>query len=145
MSPVYIVLALAISLRLGGLAGVVGVQTTGEAVRWATGLSFMLMGAAHFTPLRHDVARLVPPSIRRPALVVILLGVWQFAGGAALLTPGLRGVAAAALVLLLLLKLPANVRIARESLSLQGRYATHPSWRVPAQFLWIALVCWSGL
>lgn len=145
MSPVYIVLALAIGLRLGGEAGVVGIHTTGEAVRWATGLSFMIMGGAHFTPLRHDVARLVPPWIRRPAPVVALLGVWQLAGGVGLLAPGLRQVSAAALVLLLLLKLPANLRIARESLSLQGRHATHPSWRVPAQFLWIALVCWSGL
>ena len=145
MSPVYVVIALAIGLRLAGAMDLVAIQTTEDAVRWATGLSFMIMGAAHFTPVRHDVRRLVPPWIRRPALVVAALGVWQFAGGIALLTPGLRRVAAGALVLLLLLKLPANVRISREKLSLEGRYATHPSWRVPAQFLWITLVCWAGL
>ncbi len=48
------------------------------------------------------------------------------------------------LVVLLLIKLPANVRIARESLSLKGRWATSPAWRIPAQLLWLALVLWTG-
>jgi uncharacterized membrane protein len=145
VSPVYIVIALAIGLRLGGAMDLVAIHTTHDAVRWATGLSFMLMGAAHFTPIGRDVRRLVPPRIGRPALVVAVLGAWQLGGGIGLVTPDLRRVAAGALVLLLLLKLPANVRVAREQLSLEGRYATHPSWRVPAQFLWITLVCWSAL
>jgi uncharacterized membrane protein len=145
MSPVYIVIALAIGLRLGGAMDLVAIHTTKDAVRWATGLSFIIMGAAHFTSLRHDVRRLVPPWLHRPALVVSVLGVWQLAGGIGLLTPALRRVAAGALVLLLLLKLPANVRVAREKMRLKGRYATPPSWRVPAQFLWIALVGWTGL
>lgn len=144
MSPVYIVIALAIGLRLAGAAEVIAIGSTIEAVRWATGVTFIIMGAAHFTPIRHDVTRLVPPWIRRPALVVILLGAWQIAGGIGLITPLLRRVAAGALIVLLLLKLPANLRIARESLSLKGKYATSPAWRVPAQFLWIALVSWSG-
>ena len=145
MSPVYIVLALVIGLRLAGAAGLIAIDATSEAVRWATGLSFMTMGAAHFTPLRHEIARLVPDRIRQPLLVVSLLGLWQLAGGAGLLASGPRRFAAAALVVLLVLKLPVNVRVARESLSLPGRFATRPSWRVPAQFLWIVLVCWSGL
>ncbi len=144
MSPVFIVIALFLALRIMGVVGVAGLDSWVQAARWATGTTFIIMGAAHFTPLRRDVERLVPPVIPRPALVVITLGIWQIAGGIGLISDGARRVAAAALLLLLLLKLPANVRVARKSLRLQGRFATAPAWRIPAQVLWIALVSWSG-
>lgn len=144
MSPVYVVGALILVFRMLGLAGVEVMDSWFEAMRWATGSTFIVMGAAHFTPLGRDLQRLVPPVVPRPALVVLLLGVWQIAGGIGLVTETTRRVAAVALVMLLLLKLPANIRIARESLSLKGRFATGPRWRVPAQLLWIGLVWWSG-
>ena len=144
MSPVFIVALLALLFRLLGGLGVFAIDSWLIAVRWATGTTFIIMGAAHFTPIRHDVERLVPPSVPRPALIVLLLGVWQIAGGAGILTPQVRRAAAMALVLLLILKLPANIRIARKSLSLHGRLATAPAWRIPAQLLWITLVWWTG-
>ena len=144
MSPVYVVLALALTARLLGTLGVIDIGSWVGAARLATGLTFIVMGAAHFTSIRHDVAKLVPSAIPRPALVVALLGIWQIVGGVGILVSPARRISAVALVVLLLLKLPANVRIAREALSLRGRLATAPSWRVPAQFLWIALVWWAA-
>jgi uncharacterized membrane protein len=144
VSPVYIMAFLALGARLLGVLGVAEVGSWLEAARWATGISFVIMGLAHFTPIRHDVARLVPPSVPRPLLIVAILGVWMLAGGIGILTTPARRVAAAALLLLLILKLPANIRIARKSLRLKGRMATSPTWRVPAQLLWMALVWWVG-
>jgi uncharacterized membrane protein len=143
MSPVFIVILLALGLRLLGGLEMIEIGSWLEAARWATGMTFIMMGAAHFTPLRHDVVRLVPPSVRKPLLVVAVLGVWQILGGLGLLTAA-RQIWAVALIVLLLIKLPANIRIARESLSLKGRWATSPAWRVPAQLLWLALVLWTG-
>ena len=144
MSPTLIVIGLALVLRIAGAVAVDSLDSWVQAARWATGITFIIMGAAHFTPVGRDVQRLVPPLIPRPALVVILLGVWQIACGIGLITDVARQTAAVALLVLLLLKLPANVRIARKSLRLHGKLSTAPVWRIPAQFLWIALVWWSG-
>ena len=144
MSPVFIVIALALAFRIIGAVAVDDLDSWVQAARWATGITFIVMGTAHFTPVGRDVQRLVPPAIPRPGLVVLLLGIWQIAGGIGLITDVTRRVAAAALVVLLLVKLPANVRVARESLRLPGKLATAPAWRIPAQFLWIGLVSWSG-
>lgn len=143
MSPVFIVIVLALGLRLLGVLGVIEIGSWLEAARLATAMAFIMMGIAHFTPLRHDVVRLVPPSVPKPVLVVAVLGAWQILGGIGLLTTA-RRIWAVGLVVLLLIKLPANVRIARESLSLKGRWATSPVWRIPAQLLWLALVLWTG-
>lgn len=143
MSPVFIVIVLALGLRLLGVLGVIEIGSWLEAARLATAMAFIMMGIAHFTPLRHDVVRLVPPSVPKPVLVVAVLGAWQILGGIGLLTTA-RRIWAVGLVVLLLIKLPANVRIARESLSLKGRWATSPVWRIPAQLLWLVLVLWTG-
>ena len=143
MSPVFIVIVLALGLRLLGVSGMIEIGSWLEAARLATAMAFIIMGIAHFTPLRHDVVRLVPPSVPKPVLVVAVLGAWQILGGIGLLTAA-RRIWAVGLVVLLLIKLPANVRIARESLSLKGRWATSPVWRIPAQLLWLALVLWTG-
>ena len=143
MSPVFIVIVLALGLRLLGVLGVIEIGSWLEAARLATAMAFIMMGIAHFTPLRHDVVRLVPPSVPKPVLVVAVLGAWQILGGIGLLATA-RRIWAVGLVVLLLIKLPANVRIARESLSLKGRWATSPVWRIPAQLLWLVLVLWTG-
>ncbi len=143
MSPVFIVIVLALGLRLLGVLGMIEIGSWLEAARLATAMAFVIMGIAHFTPLRHDVVRLVPPSVPKPVLVVAVLGAWQILGGIGLLTAA-RRIWAVGLVVLLLIKLPANVRIARESLSLKGRWATSPAWRIPAQLLWLASVLWTG-
>lgn len=145
MSPVWIVIALILGLRLLGALEVPALDSWLVSVRWATGITFITMGLAHLTPIGRDVQRLVPPAFRRPTLVVLLLGVWQIAGGLGLINSGTRLLAAVGLSILLLLKLPANVRAARRSLRLKGRFATSPRWRIPLQFVWIALVWWSAL
>ncbi len=145
MSPVYVVLVLALAARALGAFGVIDIGSWVGAARLATGLTFIVMGTAHFTAIRHDVVKLVPPSIPHPRLVVTLLGCWQLIGGVGILVSSTRHISAIALVVLLLFKLPANVRVAREAMSLRGPLATAPSWRVPAQFLWIALVWWAGI
>lgn len=144
MSPVWIVIGLVLLLRALGATGVPALDSWVDSIRIGTGITFLIMGLAHLTPIGRDVRRLVPPWLRRPALVVLFLGLWQIAGGLGLINYGTRRIAAATLVILLILKLPANIRAARQSLRLEGKWSTSPVWRIPAQFLWIALVLWSG-
>lgn len=144
MSPCWIVIGLILGLRLLGGVHVAALDSWTQAVRWGTGVTFIIMGAAHLTPVGRDVQRLVPPMFHRPFVVVLLLGTWQIAGGIGLVTEAARKFAAAGLLVLLVLKFPANIRAAREALRLKGKFATSPTWRIPAQLLWIALVWWSA-
>jgi uncharacterized membrane protein len=144
MSPIFIAAGLLLVLRLIGEAGVTGLDHWAEAARWATGLTFIMMGVAHFSPLRRDVIALVPPWIRGAGTVVSVLGLWQLLGGVALLLAGTRRVAAYALLALLAAKFPANVWLSRTALRQRGRLSTSPTWRVPAQLAWICLVWWVG-
>lgn len=144
MSPVWIVIGLVLLLRALGATAVPGLDSWVHSVRIGTGITFLIMGLAHLTPIGRDVRRLVPPWLPQPGVVILFLGVWQIAGGLGLINYGTRRVAAATLFILLILKLPANIRAARHSLRLRGKMSTSPVWRVPAQVLWIALVLWSG-
>ncbi len=145
MSPLLLLAALVLLARLAGVAwDAEAVATWAGAIRYGLAGSFVLMGLAHFTPLRLDLVRMVPRSWPRPELLVALAGAAQIAGGAGLLLNGSKTVAAFGLAVLLLLKLPANLRAAKARLVVRGRLATPPWARLPSHVLWILLLFWVG-
>ena len=58
-----------------------------EATRLGLVVMFVFTGGSHFTSLRADFIRMVPPVLPRPGLLVSLTGVLEMLGGLALLTP----------------------------------------------------------
>ena len=108
------------------------------SARAALATMFLFTAASHFAPMRKDLIAMVPPSLPRPELLVLLTGIAELAGAVGLLVPSLRLWAACGLILLLVLMLPANISAARRAVPLRGRRAT-PLWiRVPMQVLFIA-------
>jgi uncharacterized membrane protein len=80
---------------------------------------------------------MVPPSLRRPDILVFGTGVAELAGAVGLMISSLRFWAALGLILLMVLMLPANVSAARRGVRLRGRPPT-PLWiRVPMQMLFV--------
>lgn len=112
-----------------------------EAVRLGLAVMFVFTGGTHFTSMRNDFIRMVPPVLPSPGLLVSLTGVLEILGGLALLT-SLRPLAAVGLVLLLVALLPANVHAVQRSVTLGGRPPTPLCWRVPMQVLYAGLVVW---
>ena len=124
--------------RALGFAGVDFFEMWLSSARAALATMFVFTAASHFTPMRKDLIAMVPPWLPRPDLLVFLTGLAELTGAVALLIPSLRFWAASALIVLLVLMLPANISAARRGVLLRGRQAT-PLWiRVPMQVLFAA-------
>lgn len=143
---VLMVLALgALVARALGFVGVEAMNSWPAATRVGIAVMLFFTATAHFTPMRRDLVRMVPPWIPRPEAVVFLTGTCEILGAIGLLLPRTRPVAAVALILFLVAVFPANVHAAGSGVTLRGKPAT-PLWiRTPMQLLFIGLVCWSGL
>jgi uncharacterized membrane protein len=140
---VMIVLAASLVLFRGlGALGVRRFATWKEATRHALAVLFLFTASAHFTSMRHDMARMVPAAVPWPEAMVAFTGLCEIAGAIGLLVPRLQRAAGVALIVFLLAVFPANVRAAREGVTLGGRPATPLLWRVPMQLLLIGLVYW---
>ena len=131
--------------RVAGLVGVTPLNSWPAAVR--TGLAAMLLvtASAHFTALRHDLARMVPDVVPYPMAVIYITGVCEILGAAGLLVPRTRRVAGVALIVFFVAVLPANIHAARAGVTLGGEPATPIVYRIPMQLLFIGLTWWSAV
>lgn len=94
--------------------------------------------------MRYEHVRMVPQVFPHPMAVIYFTGALEFLGALGLLLPRLHAPAAVCLMLLLVAMFPANIKAARERLTLGGRAAT-PLWlRLPLQLLLIGLLWWSS-
>ena len=104
---------------------------------------FGFTAVSHVHPrTRPDLIRMVPAVLPRPGLLVTVTGIFELIGALGLLVPQLAAAAAYALMALLVVLFPANVRAARAGLTIAGRRATPIVWRLPLQLSWIAALWW---
>ena len=104
-------------------------------------LAVLVLGAGvmHFLfPASYE--RIVPPYLPAPHLLVLISGACEVLGGAGLLVPSSRRLAAWGLVALLVAVLPANVQMAFD----HARWPRIPEWalwaRLPIQ---LPLIWWA--
>jgi uncharacterized membrane protein len=131
--------------RVAGAAGVASLRSWPAAVRLGLAAMLLFTASAHFTSMRHDLARMIPEGIPSPMLVVYLTGVCEILGAIGLLVPRVRRLAGVALIVFLLAVLPANVHAARAGITLRGQPATPLAIRIPMQLVFIGLIWWSAL
>jgi uncharacterized membrane protein len=106
---------------------------------------FVFTAVSHFSPIKHDMVRMVPRVFGRPMRMVYLTGVCELLGAIGLIIPQTRAVAGGALIVMLLAMFPANVKAAMENLMVAGKPAT-PLWlRAPMQLLFIGFLFWAAL
>ena len=125
--------------RLLGACGVAVVDSWPAATRVGLSVMFLFTALAHFNSMRHDLARMLPPFVRQPLKVIYFTGICEILGAIGLLISVTRIPAAAALILLLVAVLPANIHAARVGVTLRGKPATPLIFRIPMQILFIAL------
>jgi uncharacterized membrane protein len=131
--------------RLAGAAGVDVLDSWAAATRAGLAAMLLLTASAHFTAMRHDLVRMVPPAIPHPMEFVYFTGLCEILGAFGLLVPRTRVAAALALIVLFVALLPANIHAARAGLTLRGKPVTPLTLRVPMQILFIALTAWAGV
>jgi len=145
MVPLGVLLVSALFARFLGAFGFEIFDSWPSATR--AGIAGMLLAtsSAHFTSLRHDLAKMVPTWIPWPAPMVTFTGVCEVLAAIGLLVPVTRGLAAKALIVFFVAVFPANVRAARRGIALGDRPVT-PLWlRAPMQAVFIGLTWWAGI
>ena len=88
------------------------------ALRAAFGVMFLLTASAHFGRRRRDLIRMVPEGAGDPATWVTVTGLAEIAIAVGLQLPRLADITAAAAIILLCCIFPANVKAAREHLTI---------------------------
>lgn len=131
MIPLVVLAALFIILSLAGL----GWWT---ALRLSLGAMFLLTASAHWGKRRPDLVRMVPAVFPRPDLLVTLTGILEIAGALGLSYPPTARAAALCLCVLLLCLFPANIRAAREKLTIGGRAVPSLLPRTAIQVVFVA-------
>lgn len=106
---------------------------------------FVAAGVLHFV-VPDAYARIVPPYLPAPLLLVYLSGVAEIAGGVGLLVERTRRAAGVGLVLLLLAVWPANLQMALDARAGDSSaLAQTLLWaRMPLQLAMIAWVLWAA-
>lgn len=122
-----------------GFAGIPAFDTWQSCARDALSLMLVFTGISHFTFMKEDFVRMMPPFIPWPRAMVYFTGVCEIAGAVGLFVPGLRRAAAYALIAFFLAVLPANIHAARAGVTLRGKPATSLWLRIPMQVLFIAV------
>jgi uncharacterized membrane protein len=107
------------------------------ALRVALTAMFLLTASAHWGKRRSDLIRMVPAALPRPDLLVNATGICEILGAVGLLISRVAPVAALGLTLLLIAVFPANVRAARQAITIGGRPATPLPARTAIQIVFL--------
>ncbi|MEK8127580.1 DoxX family protein [Paenibacillus filicis] len=144
MAPLIALIASFLVFRLLGLAGWTYMNDWHTSLQGAVAVMFLLTASAHWGRRRPDLVRMVPPSLPQPELLVTLTGLLELAGAVGILLPATSSLASVLLVILLILMFPANVRAARERLTIAGALTPRLIPRTLMQLLFLAAVWLAG-
>ena len=138
MVPLVILLVSFAVFRGLGLAGVAALDNGDLPLRMALFLVFLVTASAHWGRGRADLIRMVPPAFPRAAAIVTVTGVLEILGAVGLLVPVTARAAAICLAILLVALFPANIRAARERLTIMGRPAASVAVRSAIQVIFVS-------
>lgn len=145
MAPFIVLASSFVLLRLAGLAGIGVLDETSLPLRISVALMFLLTASAHWGKRRRDLVRMVPSWFPRPELAVTATGVLELLGATGILIPATAPYAAIGLAVLLVAMFPANVRAAREHLTIAGKAVPALAPRSALQLVFVAAVLIAGL
>ena len=144
MIPFIVLVISTLLLKAIGVAGVDPFHGWTWCLRGGLALMFLFTASAHWGKRKGDLVAMVPSAFPRPDLIVSATGVLEILGAAGLLIPATAPVAAACLSALLIALFPANIRAAREGLTIGGRPATALPLRALLQLVFIAAALVAG-
>src|SRR5215467_363603 len=144
MLPFIVLVIATLLLRGTGAVGVALFNHWIGCLRGGLAVMFLFTASAHWGKQRGDLIAMVPRVFPRPELMVSATGVLEILGAVGLLIPPIAPVAAACLAVLLISLFPANMRAARERLTIGGRPATALPMRTLLQLVFIAAVLVAG-
>lgn len=144
MIPFYALIGSFLLFKLLGLLGVVYFESWHSSLQGAVAVMLMLAASAHWGARRPDLIRMVPPVFPRPDLIVTATGILEIAGAIGILFPATNKLAVIGLAVLLIAMFPANVKAAREGLTIGGRPVPKLLLRTVLQFVFLSAILLAG-
>jgi len=138
MAPLILLVILVVVFWLAGRAGIAVFQDPSFVLRAALGFMFLFTASAHWGRRRPDLIRMVPPQLPHPHLLVTVTGILEILGAIGLFVPRTARAASICLALLLLALFPANIRAARQNLTIGGQHVLSWPIRGAIQLVFIA-------
>lgn len=139
MAPLIVLIGSFAIFRLAGMA-VDYFADWQQALRAALGVMFLLTASAHWGKRRPDLIQMVPRAFGNPGIWVSLTGIAELLIVVGLQLPQTTRLTAVAAVVMLLCIFPANVRAARERLTIGGRNVLGVASRGLIQVIFIAAI-----
>ncbi|MBW5446114.1 hypothetical protein GE107_08570 [Cohnella sp. CFH 77786] len=144
MVPFYALVASFLLFKLLGLIGVIHFEGWHAPLQGAVAVMLLLTASAHWGKRRPDLIRMVPPAMPRPDWIVTATGLLEIAGAVGILIPATSMAASVGLAILLVAMFPANVRAAREKLTIGGQPVPKLLPRTVLQLVFLAAVLLAG-
>lgn len=143
MVPLIVLFMAAVLFLLAGQLGLLWFQPWTHALRGALACMLLVTSSAHWGKRRRDLIAMVPRALPNPGMIVTIAGLLEIAGAVGLILHATHRVAGLSLALLFILMFPANVRAAREHLTIGGRPVLGVLARGVIQIVFIAaaLLC----
>jgi len=135
--------ALLVSGLLFRLLGVIGWDYFGSwqtSLQAAVAVMLLLTASAHWGAKRKDLVQMVPPAFPNREWIVTATGLLEIAGAIGILMPATSAAASICLAILLLAMFPANIRAAKEKLTIGGRPVPKLVVRTLMQIVFLAAV-----
>lgn len=140
MIPFYALIAAFLLFKALGLIGVPYFEGWHSPLQGAVAVMLLLAASAHWGSKRPDLVRMVPRVFPKPDWIITTTGLLEIAGAIGILIPATSRSASICLVVLFLAMFPANVRAARETLTIGGRPVPKLLPRTLIQLVFIAAV-----
>ena len=126
-----------------GALGVPIFRSWKDCARYGLAVMLCFTASAHFTPMRNDLLKMVPPWMPNADATIYVTGALESLGAIGLCIPRLRHITGIALVLLFLAVLPANIHASQIGATIHGKPVMALGLRIPMQLVFIAIAWWS--
>lgn len=144
MIPFYVLVAAFLLFKAISLIGVPYFEGWHTSLQGAVAVMLLLTASAHWGTKRPDLIRMVPLVFPRPDWIVTATGLLEIAGAIGILFPATSKAASLGLAVLLLAMFPANLRAAREKLTIGGRPVPKLIPRTVLQIVFLMAVLFAG-
>ncbi|MBS4203421.1 DoxX family protein [Lederbergia citrea] len=144
MVPFYVLVAAFLLFKAIGLIGVSYFEGWHTSLQVAVTVMLLITASAHWGTRRPDLIRMVPPAFPRPDWIVTATGVLEIVGAVGILFQATSKAASLGLAVLLLAMFPANLRAAREKLTIGGRPVPKLIPRTVLQIVFLTAVLLAG-
>lgn len=140
MIPFYVFLVTFVLFRAAGFLGWEYFAGWQHALQAAVACMLLIAASAHWGSKRADLVRMVPAAFPFRERIVTATGWLEIAGAVGMMIPAVSPAAAIGLAVLFVAMFPANVKAAKEKLTIGGRPVPGLAVRTILQLFFIAAV-----